>query len=57
MQEQKNNFKVIADRMFGAIEDETDACSKNNVVIRNNLETIKSTNTTMCDDDGYDAGF
>jgi len=52
----KNNKQEI-DRMFGAIEDETDACSKNNVVIRNNLETIKSTNTTMCDDDGYDAGF
>ena len=46
------------ERLFGAIEDSTSACSKNNVVIRNNLETIKPHNTPACnDDDGYDAGF
>lgn len=46
------------ERIFGAIEDSTSACSKNNVVIRNNLETIKSHNTPACnEDDGYDAGF
>jgi hypothetical protein len=45
------------DKMFGAVSDPTDACSLNNVVIRNNLETLQSHNTNTCEDDGYDAGF
>ena len=52
----KTNNQEI-ESLFGSIEDQTDACSKNNLIIRNNLETIKSNNTTICEDDGYDAGF
>ena len=52
----KTNNQEI-ENLFGSIEDQSDACSKNNLIIRNNLETIKSNNTPICDDDGYDAGF
>ena len=42
--------------MFGTIEDSSEACSKNNITIKNNLEAIKNTDIGVCDD-GYDAGF
>jgi DNA-directed RNA polymerase II subunit RPB1 len=45
------------DRMFGAMEDSTDVCSKSNIEIRNNLTAIKREDLGSCDDDGYDAGF
>lgn len=44
------------DDMFGTIEDSSEACSKNNITIKNNLEAIKNTDIGVCDD-GYDAGF
>jgi len=44
------------DKMFGALEDPTDVCSKNNVVIKNNLLAVRKSDIGVIDDD-YDLGF
>lgn len=51
------NARPDVEKMLVALADPTDACSVNNLVIRNNIETLGSHNTNTCDDDGYDAGF
>ena len=51
------NARQDVEKMLVALADPTDACSVNNLVIRNNIETLGSHNTNTCDDDGYDAGF
>ena len=38
------------------LEDNTDPCSKNNIIINNNIQNINATNTGNVDDD-YDIGF
>jgi len=52
----KDTRKEI-ERMFGALEEPTDICSKSNIEIRNNLAAIKKEEMSICEDDGYDAGF
>ena len=44
------------ERLFGGLEDGADACSKNNIEIKNNLEAIQTKDKGVCDD-GYDIGF
>ena len=44
------------DEMFGEIEDNTDPCSKSNVVIKNNVGAITEKDTGIVDDK-YDPGF
>ena len=51
----KNDQKEI-EKMFGAIEDTTDVCSKKNIEIKNNLAAIKTKDIGVCDDN-YDMGF
>jgi DNA-directed RNA polymerase beta' subunit len=45
------------ERIFGGVEDRTDICAKNNVLIQNNLAALKHTDVGGCDDDDYDIGF
>jgi DNA-directed RNA polymerase II subunit RPB1 len=45
------------ERMFGGMEDRTDICAKNNVIIQNNLTAVKQTDVGGCEDDDYDIGF
>jgi len=45
------------ERIFGGLEDRTDICAKNNVLIQNNLAAVKQTDVGGCDDDDYDIGF
>jgi DNA-directed RNA polymerase II subunit RPB1 len=45
------------ERVFGGMEDRTDICAKNNVLIQNNLAAVKQTDVGGCDDDDYDIGF
>ena len=42
--------------LFGGLEDRTDVCAKNNIVINNNLSTITHKESGNCEDD-YDIGF
>jgi len=51
------NSRQEVEKTLCAASDPTDACSLNNIVIRNSIETLKTHNTNACDDDGYDAGF
>jgi DNA-directed RNA polymerase II subunit RPB1 len=51
------NTRQEVEKTLCAASDPTDACSMNNIVIRNSIETLKTHNTNACDDDGYDAGF
>jgi DNA-directed RNA polymerase II subunit RPB1 len=51
------NTRQEVEKTLCAASDPTDACSVNNIVIRNSIETLKTHNTNACDDDGYDAGF
>ena len=44
------------EKEFGGLEDRTDVCAKNNVIIQNNLSAIKKTDVGGCDDD-YDIGL
>jgi DNA-directed RNA polymerase II subunit RPB1 len=44
------------ERLFGGLEDRSDVCAKNNIIIQNNLAAIKQTELEGCDDD-YDIGF
>ena len=44
------------EKLFGGLEDRTDVCAKNNVVIQNNLAAIKPLEMDGCEDD-YDIGF
>jgi len=44
------------EKEFGGMEDKTDVCAKNNVIIQNNLSAIKHTDVGGCDDD-YDIGL
>jgi DNA-directed RNA polymerase II subunit RPB1 len=44
------------DSLFGGLEDSTDVCSKKNIEIRNNLQSIRAEDMGLCDD-GYDLGF
>ena len=44
------------EKKFGGLEDRTDVCAKNNVLIQNNLGAIKHTDVGGCDDD-YDIGL
>ena len=52
----KNDNDKEIEKMFGSLEDSSEACSKNNVTIKNNLDAIKNSDMGVCDD-GYDAGF
>uniref|UniRef100_A0A6C0DQ03 DNA-directed RNA polymerase n=1 Tax=viral metagenome TaxID=1070528 RepID=A0A6C0DQ03_9ZZZZ len=54
--QRKDKNKEI-ERMFGAMEEPTDVCSKSNIEIRNNLTAIKMDEMSGCDDDGYNPGF
>jgi DNA-directed RNA polymerase II subunit RPB1 len=45
------------ERVFGGLEDRTDVCAKNNVLIQNNLAAVKQTDVGGCEDDDYDIGF
>jgi DNA-directed RNA polymerase II subunit RPB1 len=45
------------EKMFGGLDDKTDICSKNNIVINNNISTIKPNTNSECVDDDYDIGF
>lgn len=45
------------ERVFGGMEDRTDICAKNNVIIQNNLAAVKQTDVGGCEDDDYDIGF
>jgi DNA-directed RNA polymerase beta' subunit len=44
------------EKLFGGLEDRTDVCAKNNVLIQNNLAAIKQVEMDGCEDD-YDIGF
>ena len=44
------------EKLFGGLEDRTDVCAKNNVIIQNNLAAIKQVEMDGCEDD-YDIGF
>jgi DNA-directed RNA polymerase beta' subunit len=44
------------EKLFGGLEDRTDVCAKNNVLIQNNLAAIKPVEIDGCEDD-YDIGF
>lgn len=44
------------ERMFGKIENASDACSRNSIQIRNNISTLQSSGMTTCDDE-YNMGF
>ena len=44
------------EKLFGGLEDRTDVCAKNNVLIQNNLSAIKPVEMDGCEDD-YDIGF
>jgi DNA-directed RNA polymerase beta' subunit len=44
------------EKLFGGLEDRTDICAKNNVLIQNNLAAIKQVEMDGCEDD-YDIGF
>lgn len=45
------------EKMFGALQDPSDACGKAKVEILNNLTAIKQEDNGNCTDDGYDIGF
>jgi len=51
-----NNFNEEINNKFANIEDNTDVCSKKNIEINNNVNTIQNDNVNICDDD-YDIGF
>jgi DNA-directed RNA polymerase II subunit RPB1 len=44
------------ERMFGKMDISSDACSRNAIVIRNNIAAIRQENEGMCQDN-YDMGF
>lgn len=44
------------ERMFGKIENASDACSRNSIQIRNNISALQSSGMTTCDDE-YNMGF
>jgi DNA-directed RNA polymerase II subunit RPB1 len=52
--EQEDTNKMIDD-VFGGMEDEDDKCSKNKLVIENNVVNIKASD--LGDDDDYNPGF
>jgi DNA-directed RNA polymerase II subunit RPB1 len=52
--EQEDTNKIIDD-VFGGMENEDDKCSKNKLVIENNVVNIKSTD--LGQDDDYNPGF
>jgi DNA-directed RNA polymerase II subunit RPB1 len=62
MEEAEDNEVDMSDKnqeiekLFGGLDDRTDICAKNNVIIQNNLAAIKQTEVDGCDDD-YDIGF
>jgi DNA-directed RNA polymerase II subunit RPB1 len=62
MEEAEDNDVDMSDKnqeiekLFGGLDDRTDVCAKNNVIIQNNLAAIKQTEVDGCDDD-YDIGF
>jgi len=45
------------ERIFGGLEDRTDICAKNNVLIQNNLAAVKQADVGGCEDDDYDIGI
>lgn len=51
----KSRSEMIND-MFGKVEQDSDLCPKNNIKIKNNIESIKSKSMVLCDDD-YNMGF
>ena len=52
----KDKNKEI-DKLFGGLQDPSDACGKGKVEINNNLTAIKHEDNGKCGDDGYDIGF
>ena len=52
----KVNTEEEIDEMFGNLEDKTDSCAKQNIIINNNIDSIKQNEKGDCDDD-YDIGF
>lgn len=44
------------ERMFGKMEDSSEVCSKNSIVIKNNISAIHQENDSVCQDN-YDMGF
>jgi DNA-directed RNA polymerase II subunit RPB1 len=51
------NEQEEIEKEFGLIEDKSDACSKTNIEIQNNLTAFKYTNANESTDDNYDIGF
>ena len=49
--------KVSIDEMFGTRIDKDGSCSKQNIVIRNNVGNIKKSEQDNCQDDDYNMGF
>ena len=45
------------ERMFGKMEDSTEVCVRNSIVIRNNISAIHSSATEAMCQDNYDMGF
>ena len=48
--------KEEIENLFGELEDVRSSCSKQNIEIKNNLSTVKGTDSNICNDD-YDMGF
>jgi DNA-directed RNA polymerase II subunit RPB1 len=44
------------EKLFGGLEDTSDACSKKNITIKNNLTVVNKSDIGKIDDD-YDIGF
>jgi len=51
----KDDDKEI-ERMFGKMEDNTQTCATNSIIIRNNISAIQTTVSELCQDN-YDMGF
>jgi DNA-directed RNA polymerase II subunit RPB1 len=51
------NTNQEIERMFGKLDDRTDACSKNKIEITNNVTAIRRVDNDECGDDNYDIGF
>jgi hypothetical protein len=52
----KDDNKEI-ERMFGKMEDSSELCSRNSIIIRNNISAIHQNMSESLCQDNYDMGF